>query len=174
MAHRLTVARADPSCLGDPRSSPSRPYHRPPVSTRKLILLALVCGLAILLAGGIQLFTLRDQRLEVTALPVGTEAVVGGAGVTVLAGERRGDVLDVTVRVRAGDEAVADAWASWAVIAAGGPLERLEAGTCPPPTVEPGTARSCVLAFALGTSRPDGLTVVFRRADDTARWALGS
>ena len=49
------------------------------VSTRKLIAIALLCGLAILIAGGIQLFRLSDtSERTVEVLAEGETATVGG------------------------------------------------------------------------------------------------
>ena len=55
------------------------------MSTRKLILLALVCGLVILLAGGIKLVQVATDDAEVTVLAVGDEARVGDMVVRVVA-----------------------------------------------------------------------------------------
>ncbi|HAP76123.1 MAG TPA: hypothetical protein DCR14_08585, partial [Acidimicrobiaceae bacterium] len=66
--------------------------------TRTLLLLAVACGLVILVAGGIQLLRIAGQE-ETTALGIGDSGRAGEVTVTVLAfGERDGfAVVDVTV-----------------------------------------------------------------------------
>ena len=60
------------------------PYPRQAVSTRKLIVVALLCGLAILVAGGIQLFRISDaDDRTVEVLAEGEAATVGSITVVV-------------------------------------------------------------------------------------------
>lgn len=54
------------------------------MSTRKLILAALVCGLAIVLAGGVKLFQVAGEDDAVELLAFGEKAAVGDMTVSVL------------------------------------------------------------------------------------------
>lgn len=112
------------------------------MSTRRLILLALVCGLAILLAGGIKLFQVADEDLSVEVLALGQSARVGDMDVTVTRVERRGDATVVAVEL-GGVEAPEGA-AGWVMLGDG---ERHEpTGTCGAVPAQ-GSTR-CELAFA--------------------------
>jgi hypothetical protein len=69
------------------------------VSTRKLIVVALACGLAILVAGGIQLFRIsgaRDRTVDV--LDEGQTATVGGVTLAVESSARDGAEIVAEVR----------------------------------------------------------------------------
>ena len=73
------------------------------VSTRKLIAVALLCGLAILVAGGIQLFRISDRSgRTVEVLEEGQSATVGGVRVEVVSSVRTAEALEVRVRRRSG------------------------------------------------------------------------
>ena len=73
------------------------------MSTRKLIVVALLCGLAILVAGGIQLFRISDtSERTVELLSEGDHAVVGGVEVTVASSERDRSEIRVTVEMASG------------------------------------------------------------------------
>jgi len=70
------------------------------VSTRKLIAVALLCGLAILVAGGIQLFRISDRsQRTVDVLEQGQSATVGDVSVTVEGSGRTASDIVATVQL---------------------------------------------------------------------------
>jgi hypothetical protein len=87
------------------------------VSTRKLILAALLCGVAIMVAGGVKLAMTLADRTEVTVLDLGEEARLGDMTVAVT------DVVDVGTRtavtVTMVGVAGADATEGWRLLAGG-------------------------------------------------------
>ena len=84
------------------------------MSTRRLILLALACGMAILVAGSIQLFRISRNEPTVEVGRIGTSATIDGVSVT-LVGQPESDRVIVRVAV-AGDRAsLDDVAAPWAV-----------------------------------------------------------
>ena len=98
----ILPGRASPHSAAGPAAVP---YPRHAVSTRKLIVVALVCGLAILVAGGIQLFRIAgtdDRTVEVLA--EGEAATVGSVTVSVEGSEHDGAVIRAMVRLSAPDE----------------------------------------------------------------------
>jgi hypothetical protein len=144
------------------------------VKTRTLVLLALACGLAILLAGGIQLVRLalaRDDTVEVLA--VGEAAQVGGAQATVLSFSSGTNTTTVHVSLRADEGQILDASAGWAMLAGGRLAHQVEppAGNepCEGLTIAEGTSAECVLGFDAGDERA---TVSFSRDDQQQQWAL--
>ncbi len=145
------------------------------MSTRRLIAAALVCGLAILLAGGIFLVNLAANRDKLTVpdfLAVGQTAEVGGVRATVLGSETTDRVVVLHVRLEPADEPLADAGEGWALVigTARDPLESDAAGTpCAGREVPAGGAFECDLAFAgaQGTA-----FVEYARGDGRARWRL--
>jgi hypothetical protein len=131
------------------------------VSTRKLIAVALLCGLAILVAGGIQLF--RISRAEETTVPgVGDRVVVEGYDVTVDAADVRTDRIEMVVEMTASasGSGLEDVAGSWSVST--GNQRNAVAGFGAPPTppecpaggLEPGQTLSCSLAFERGAGPP--------------------
>jgi hypothetical protein len=142
------------------------------VSTRKLIVLALVCGLAILVAGGIQLFRIAgtDER-TVEVLSEGEAATVGSVTVTVERSQHDGAVIRATVRMSAPEETTVPL-ASFTLLA-GGRLHRAldtdGAGSCPSPVDVGSAPTSCAVAFEgdKGTA-----TLAFSRDDEQAQWRL--
>ena len=112
------------------------------MSTRRLILLALVCGLAILLAGGIKLFQVADEDLSVEVLALGQSARVGDMDVTVTRVERRGDATVVAVEL--GGVETPEGSAGWVMLGDG---ERHEPTTACGVVPAQGSTR-CELTFA--------------------------
>ena len=148
------------------------PYPRHAVSTRKLIVLALLCGLAILAAGGIQLFRIAgsdDRTVEVLA--EGESATVGSVTVAVEDSERDGAVITATVRLSAMDETSVPL--SSFTLLAGGRLHQALAtedpSGCPDPVTVGAAPTSCDVAF----EGDDGTaTLAFSRDDEQAQWRL--
>jgi hypothetical protein len=132
------------------------------VKTRTLILLALACGLAILLAGGIQLLRISGSKDKAsTVLALGQAADVGGVGAVVDAAQTVGDQLQLTVRMTPGPGVtLADAESGWALLAGGklrGPIAP-SAGTAVMPchgvAVASGQTTRCIVAFPAGGESP--------------------
>ena len=151
------------------------------MSTRRLILLAMACGLAILVAGSIQLFRLSRTDNEVTVLPEGTSSRVGEVEVTVESSRRADEqvLVDVRLAVDPAEEAPpvdVPAGDSWSLLAAGElltPVAPTESGALAPCVGEmlppPGTELHCTLAFAAGDGSK---TIAYRRGDEQRQWAL--
>lgn len=140
------------------------------MSTRKLILTALVCGLAIMLAGGFKLLQVAgdDSRAEILAL--GTTSVLGDMTVAVDAIEQAPDATVVTVTM-SGVEG-ADAVEGWRLLVAGevtGPLLTDPPGfatTCA--TTSKSTPVTCTIGFAPSEG---SVTVAYLRAGSQSQWA---
>jgi hypothetical protein len=136
--------------------------------TRTLLLLAIGCGLAILLAGGIQLWRLANQATPAAPLAVGQSGIAGDASVQVVSYAVHGATGVVTVTI--GGVADAAGLQGFTLVTPGKALALLPgAGTCDGITVAPVT---CTLGFSL-----DGVTgidrqLVFQRADERVRWKL--
>ena len=148
------------------------------MSTRKLIIAALLCGLAILAAGGVLLVNLAANRNELTVpdpLPVRPGADVAGVVATVL-DSRRADpnVVAVTVRLQAPpDTALDDAGRGWALVIGSAREPVAVPGgdvACDGLAVAPGSVRECVVAFAAAQGSP---FVEYARGGERARWRLG-
>ncbi len=141
------------------------------MSTRKLILTALVCGLVIMLAGGFKLFQISSDDSEVTFLPFGNRSTLGDMTVSVESIDRSGDATIVTVTM-VGVEG-ADAVEGWRLVASGEALVPLTGGTsgsgvasCT--TTSATNATTCAVAFppTEGTA-----TVAYLRAGTRAQWS---
>jgi hypothetical protein len=146
------------------------------VSTRKLIGLALLCGLAILVAGGIQLFRIADARDEpIDVLTVGQAGTVQGVTATVSDVHRSGPiVLAVDVSASSGSNGVDDLASAWLVTSDGRAREPVavpdgSGTTCPADRLPAGARSSCVLAFEAA----DGEAFArFRIGDEVLVWGL--
>lgn len=104
------------------------------MSTRKLILLALLCGLAILVAGGVKLLQVAGDEPTVAVLAPGSAARVGDVVATVHGIERVDQV--VLVDVELAGWVGGDPTSGWIMLADG---ERRE-----PVTLPPGVGVGCV------------------------------
>lgn len=140
------------------------------MSTRKLILTALVCGLTIMLAGGFKLLQVAgdDRRAEVLAL--GVSSTLGDMTVAVESLEQRADATVVTVTM-SGVEG-ADASEGWRLLVGGevsGPLVTDPPGaatTCA--TTSKSTPVTCTIGFAPSEG---SVTVAYLRAGAQSQWA---
>jgi hypothetical protein len=142
------------------------------VKTRTLLLLALGCGVAILLAGGVLLVQLANRADTDEPVPIGEARRVGDATVTVDRATESGGVLEVVVRVGGVDDP--EGLDDFRLIAAARPARRLVPQDGQPPAcrgiaVEP---VECRLAFDVDGADGDSRVLVFRRGDSQARWAL--
>lgn len=140
------------------------------MSTRKLILTALVCGIAIVLAGGIKLFQVARETTNVTVLGFGDSATLGDMTVSVLGVDSLTDRTVVTVSMSGVDGA--DALEGWRMLSGGkvsevtpGPWTNLETPPCAVTTVGAG---KCSLVFGSSTGT---VTVAYLRAGEQSQWS---
>ena len=137
--------------------------------TKTLLLLAVGCGVAILVAGVAFLLMLAANDDEPTFVAVGQPARVGDVEVTVTDYAEAEGRATVSVRIGGVDDPDGAAAFRLAI-----PGERLAAtGTgedaCGPITV---ADRACSLSFALDDA-PGGVRILtYGRGDEVARWEL--
>jgi hypothetical protein len=139
------------------------------VKTRTLLLLAVVCGLVILVAGSIKVFLIADEKTP-TQLQVGETATVGDMNVTVDSVERRDGQTLVAVELVGVDDP--DGALSWVLGVVGAQLQPSDppAGSGPAcGATAQSTPTRCVLAFATDESRG---VLRYERANETARWDI--
>lgn len=140
------------------------------MSTRKLILTALVCGLAIMLAGGFKLLQVARDEVRAEVLSLGTAATLGDMTVSVDSVEQTGDATVVTVTM-SGVEG-ADAVEGWRLLVGGAvtaPVGSDQPGyltTCS--TTSESTPTSCTIGFAPSEG---SVTVAYLRAGAQSQWA---
>lgn len=146
------------------------PYPRPPMKTRTLLLLALGCGLAILLAGGVLLFMLAGQDDPEPPVALGVESSVGDMRVIVLSAVEQPAAEVLTVELVVGGVDDPDGVAGFELIASGRPVSPSDASTCGPTTVEP---QPCTLEFDVSTADGESRVLRYRRGDDQVRWDVG-
>ena len=145
------------------------------MKTRTLLLLALGCGLAILLAGGVLLVKLAGQDDPEPPVALGVESSIGDMRVTVLSAAEQPTADTLTVELVLGGVDDPDGAAGFELIASGRPLPpgdpfdvRRHGGrahgrarscsTCRPPT----ESRACC-ATAVATTRRAGTWPVRNR-----------
>jgi len=136
------------------------------MKTRTLLLLALGCAVAIMVAGAVMLFQLTRDQDAGEPTPIGRAVEVGDMGVTVQGAEEVGGVLSVHVRIGGVDDP--DGTADFRLIASGRPI-RQEPGTCGPTAV---AAQECELRFDVSTADGTSRVLFYDRGDDQARWVL--
>jgi len=139
------------------------------VRTRTLLLLAVVCGLAILVAGVVQLLRVAGQDDPPRAVAIGEPVRVGDMQVTVDGvSERSGSVL-VDVEIGGVDDP--DGTDGFTLTTPGGLIEpdSTAGNHCGATTtrVEP-----CTLAFPLGDGTGSTRVLVYQRGDERVRWVL--
>jgi hypothetical protein len=148
------------------------------MSTRKLILTALVCGLAILIAGGVKLIQVASDEVAVEVLAFGDEATLGDMTVSVLDVEQRADATLVTVTMT-GVDLTSGAADGWRLLADGRVQEpAIENGRVQEPAsvsdtdgctaVRAGVPTRCTVRFEAVES---AATVAYVRAGEQRQWA---
>ncbi len=133
--------------------------------TRTLLLLAIGCGLAILLAGGIQLWRISGQQTTST-LDVGEAGTAGDVTVELVASSVEPARLVAVVRI--GGVADPDGLAGFTLVAPG-KVVPVSSSTCDGIRVD---EAQCALAFATNDMRGTARQLIFRRADEQLRWVL--
>ena len=139
------------------------------MSTRKLILWSLVCGVLILVAGSIKL----RQSVETTSVDekvhaVGETVAVGGMNVTVesLLVTSDNTLVTVTIGGLDGESAVE----GWKLLAGGKASEPVSGvGDQPWCTTTAVKAVTCVVAFPVSSGTP---AVFYYRGGDNSQWAI--
>ena len=134
--------------------------------TRTLLLLAIGCGLVILLAGGIQLWRVGGQRQSSTPLDVGQPGKAGDVTVELVSSNV--DDSRIVAVVRVGGIQDPNGLDGFKLVGPGMVLD-VSSSTCNGIVVE---ATDCTLTFA--TSALSGTTrqLIFNRADEQLRWVL--
>lgn len=131
------------------------------MKTRTLLLLALGCGVAIMLAGAVLLFQLATRDELADAVPVGEATQVGDVTATVVGFVESEGELTVDVRLEA--PADIDPTTGFRLIASGRPLEPHEV-TC---------AELCAVRFDVSAADGTSRVLFYARGDDQSRWVLG-
>jgi hypothetical protein len=141
------------------------------VRTRTLLLLAVACGLVILVAGVVQLLRIAGQDGAAEFSPLGDTVLVGDLEVVVESYDESADTATVAVRLGGVDDADAAADFRLVVPGADEPLRPTGGGdaACGAVTVE---AAECELTFDIGAA-PGGLRVLsLERGDNRAQWEV--
>lgn len=137
--------------------------------TRTLLLLAVACGLVILVAGTVQLLRLSDQDEATAAYDVGDTVPVGDLTVVVESfAENDGEAV-VGLTTSGVDDP--DGTAEFRLVVPGESLVVTSRGAdaCGVTTVAP---VRCTLTFDVATVEGTSRTLVYRRGDDIVRWVL--
>jgi hypothetical protein len=136
--------------------------------TRTLLLLAVTCGLAILVAGTVQLLRLAGQETA-TILAIGDAGTAGDARVSVKAFAEVEGVVTITVTLAGVDDPKGlDGFTLVVPEDTVQPNQR-GADACTGFTVAPIT---CTLTFGTADVKAGDRLLVFHRAAETVRWKL--
>ena len=135
------------------------------VSTRKLIVASLICGLLILVAGTVKLLqTASEGDIAPSVLALGESVAIGSLSVLVnnieVTNERT--LVNVTMSGLAGDSPLE----GWSMLANGEITQPVDAGDCPISADDV----SCTIEFVVAVGTP---TIVYARDGEKRQW-LGS
>ena len=136
--------------------------------TRTLLLLAVTCGLAILIAGTVQILRLAGQDTQ-PILSLGATGTAGDAKVVVTAFDEIDGVATVTVTLSGVDDS--EGLAGFTLVGPGATASPNQRGpkACTGFTVAPAT---CTLTFGTATIDAGDRLLVFHRAAQSVRWKL--
>jgi hypothetical protein len=134
--------------------------------TRTLLLLAIACGLVILLAGGIQLLRVGGQQQTATLLTTGTPGKAGDVTVA-LVSSSVGDT-DLVAVVRIGGVDDPDGLDGFTLVGPG-KVVAVTSSNCDGIVVD---SVDCALTFATGGMQGTARQLIFHRADEQLRWVL--
>ncbi len=140
------------------------------MKTRTLLLLAVGCGLAILLAGGVQLLRLSNQHAD-PPLALGDTATAGDARVMVQSFEESDGMAVVTVTLSGVDDP--RGVDGLTLVTPSAPLAVADGSSggdaCTGFTV---AAVTCTLTFDTSNVTGKSRQLLFQRAEQKARWKL--
>jgi hypothetical protein len=136
------------------------------VKTRTLLLLAVTCGLAILVAGTLQLLRVADQTSSSALLAPGSTGKAGDARVVLVAVQADAATVTATIDVSGVDDAAGIA--GFTMVAPEEP-RAVTGGTCRALTVAP---QRCTLVFDNSGLRSATRQLLLRRAGEQLRWLL--
>jgi hypothetical protein len=134
--------------------------------TRTLLLLAIGCGLVILLAGGIQLLRVSGQEQTVTSLDIGEPGKAGDVTVELVSSSFSDSDLVAVVRVGGTDDP--DGLDGFTLVGPGKVLS-VASSDCDGIAV---TTVACELTFATTGMQGTSRQLIFHRADEQLRWVL--
>jgi hypothetical protein len=137
------------------------------MKTRTLLLLALGCGVAIMLAGAVLLFNLTRQDDAGEPIPIGQEVPVGDLRVIVEQFDEVDGVLSVDVTLVGVDDP--EAAAGFRLIASGRGVDLSEGVGCVATVDAP---VGCLLLFDVSEADGEARTLFYDRGESGARWAL--
>ena len=144
------------------------------MKTRTLLLLALGCGLLIMLAGAVFLFQLSGQDEIAPPVPIGQVATVGDMSVTVDGTDESDGLLDVTVTL--GGVVDTEVASGFRLLASGRPVAA-DAGDgaggdsgCGSTTT---ASTTCHVRFDVSSADGSSRILFYERGDSRARWVLG-
>lgn len=144
------------------------------MKTRTLLILAVTCGLVILVAGGIQLLRLANQDDPEPLKSIGDSVQLGDALVRVDSYEVVGDAAAVTVTLSGVDDP--DGLTGFTLLAPGAAVsvdaELATSSATPPCSAFTEAPVTCVLWFAATDLEGSDRQLVFQRAAEYARWRL--
>jgi hypothetical protein len=142
------------------------------MSTRKLIALALACGMAILVAGAWQLFNLKVTHVD--SLALGQGVAVSGVEVTLSSVRLQDGQVVVAIALKAGAAAIDDPAARWSLAnSSNSPIARSGSDCADGGPLTAGQSRSCVVRFdPAGRSTTGLLTVRYNDSGRTAIWSV--
>jgi hypothetical protein len=135
------------------------------VSTRKLILASLICGLLILVAGTVKLLqTANETPATSTLLSVGSGSTIGGRSVMVNSVEVTSErtLVNISLSGLVGTSPVD----GWLMLANGDITEPVGARDCPTSA----DATTCTIEFAASIGTP---TIIYSHEGERRQW-LGS
>ena len=134
--------------------------------TRTLLLLAIGCGLVILLAGGIQLLRVGGQQQTSTLLPVNETGKAGDVTVALVSSKVEAAQLVAVVHVGGIDDPKGlDGFS----LVGPGTVRAVSSSTCDGIAV---VAADCALTVATSGMNGTARQLIFRRADRQLRWVL--
>jgi hypothetical protein len=136
------------------------------MSTRKLIFTALICGLAIMLAGGIKLLQVANDDTELIVHALGVEQTLSDMTVSVVDVEQNAEMTAVTVSARGVQDA--DPVEGWRLLAGGQVLVPLNPQTETCRATDIVEVRTCVVEFPPSEG---SVTVAYIRAGAQSQWA---
>lgn len=142
------------------------------MKTRTLLLLAVGCGTAILIAGVFLFVKLAGQDDPVEAVPVGVPTTVGDVRVTVETFAESAGGVDVVVSIGGVDDD--DAVERFSLVTPGGAVVPETSSAADPPPCGALTVdeQRCTLAFPLPANPGTTRILVFRRGEEQVRWDL--